>query len=154
MIIRNGNYTMLNGYDFALYEARQEAPIPFTHFILMWYSNDTCPLEDFELNEHGDIIRIFKRSDITNSYSVKTIGEYKGDEFLLWGYNERRNVIGLITNDSELAEKHGFLKLSDRYVKEVNPKELDVIWEERGESEFDLPFPEGLEKKKIITPTL
>lgn len=154
MIIRNGNYTRLDGYDCVLSEARQEAPIPFIHFVVKSYLNQTCPLEGFKLNEQGDIIRIFKRSDITNSYSVKTKGKYKDDEFWLLSYNESRNVLGLITLDSELAEKHDFLKLSDRYIKEVNPKELDSIWEERGENVFDLPIPFGIDKKKIITPTL
>ena len=150
MIIRNGNYTRLDGHDCALYEARQEAPIPFSHFVVKWYLNQPCPLEDFKLNEHGDIIRIFKRSYIKNSYSVKTKGKYKGDEFWLWSYNESRNVIGLITRDSELAKKHNFLNLSDRYIKEINPKELDSIWEERSKSEYDLPLPKGIEKKKMI----
>lgn len=154
MIIRNGNYTKLDGYDFALFESRHEAPIPFTHFIVKWYLNQVCPLEGFKLNEHGDIIRIFKRNDITNSYLVKTVAKYKGNEFWLWSYNKSRDVVGLITHDIKLAEKYDFFKLSDRYIKEVNPKELGVIWEERTESNFNLPFPENLEKKKIIKPAL
>lgn len=100
--------------------------------------------------EDGGAWYIVKKSDIKNSYSVKTKGKYKGDEFWLWSYNESRNVIGLITRDSELAKKHNFLNLSDRYIKEINPKELDSIWEERSKSEYDLPLPKGIEKKKMI----
>jgi hypothetical protein len=150
MIIRNGNYTRLNGYDCALSEAIQEAPIPFTHFVVKWDLNQSCPFEDFELNKHGDVIKIFKRRDITNAYLVMTKGIYNGDKFRLLSYNESRNVIGLITDDSELAVEHNFLKLSDRYIKEVNPKELDSIWEERSKSEYDLPMPAGLLERKII----
>lgn len=150
MTIRNGNYTKLDGYDCALFEVRQEAPIPFTHFIVKWYSNQACPLEGFKLNEHGDLIRVFERGSITNSYSVKTIGKYKDDEFWLWSYNESRNIIGLITHDIELAKKYHFFKLSDRYIKEVDPKELDSIWEERGENTFGLPMTTGIKKKMII----
>lgn len=150
MIIKNGNYTKLEGYDFALFAARHEAPTPFTHFIVKWYLNPPCPLEGFKLNKQGDLIKIFKRDAITNAYSVKTMGKYKGEVFQLWGYNKNRNVIGLITHNIETAKKLNFLNLSDRYIKEVKPEELSVIWEERGKSEFDLPIPDNLERKKII----
>jgi len=157
VIIRNGNYTELDGYDFALSEARQEAPIPFTHFILKWVLSYPCPVGGFALNEHGDIIRIFKRNEINNAYKVVTKASYQGQEVNVYNFFEKENAIGVTTYS--FVEDSDFIKSVDQYgvdyyIGMVGLSEIESIWEERSKSEYDLPIPDGVERKKIITPTL
>ena len=157
MIIRNGTYTLLKKYNFALFEARQEAPISFTHFIVKWYLNIPCPFEEFVVNEHGDIIKVFKRSEIKNAFKVVTKALFDGVEMNVYNYFTKENSIGLTTYS--FIENSNFIKSTDQYGKDyyigmIEVSEIESIWEERGESEFDLPIPNNLEKKKIIIPIL
>ncbi|TDQ29739.1 hypothetical protein DFQ07_0059 [Tenacibaculum caenipelagi] len=153
MKIRKGTYTVYKGIEMVITEY-------YGHGILnpeienhreISYSKELGKLKGFELDNNSD--RFFKdiRVDkLNNAYRVDTKGIYKGDEFLLWGYNEKRDVIGLITYNEEIAKKYDFIKLSDSYIKEVSPSEIEKIWEERTKSEFDLPLPEEIKEKKII----
>jgi len=149
MIIRNGNYTVIKDYHLALHEVRTETPDPTSQFILKWELQTECPLEGFSINLHGDITKIIEREKASNAYTVISKAKYNQEEFLAWGYNQERNGVGLISYNKELAEKYDLMPLSDRYIKEVSLKELDIIWEERTKSEFDLPIPNGIEPKKI-----
>jgi hypothetical protein len=155
MIIRHGTYTRYKGLDFILYEARQEAPIPFTHFILRWRSMSACPYAEFELNEHGSTTKIFERGEIKNAFHISTKVKYLGSTFSSLRYYENEDSIDLNTYDSCVAEKLNFVTLTDSYGKNeysgmVKLSEVDGIWEERTKSEYDLPMPEDLEQKKII----
>ena len=153
MIIRNGNYTRLDGHDCALYEARQDAPIPFTHFIVRWYLNFSCPIEKFILNEHGDTIRIFQRNEIKNAFKVVTKALFHGIEMDAYNFFAKENAIGLTTYS--FIENSNFVKSTDQYgidyyIGMIDITEISSIWEERSKSEYDLPLPKGIEKKKMI----
>ena len=49
-----------------------------------------------------------------------------------------------------MKEKLKLMKLSDRYIKTMLFEELDKVWGERKESVYDLPFPEGIEKQRVV----
>lgn len=157
MKIRFGTYTIYNGIEMSImqyYGHGLNQDIDENHRKIS-YDKKKGILKGFKLdNKTNKFFKDIQISKLDNAFKVETKGRYKEETFLLWGYNKQRNVIGLITYDDKIAQKFNFINLSDRFLKEVTPEELDLIWEERGQSEFDLPMPNNLEKKKIIIPTL
>jgi hypothetical protein len=155
MIVKNGTYTRYKGLDFALSKARQEAPIPFTHFIMVWNSESPCPLNEFELDKHGNTLKIFNRSEVKNAFHISTKIKYLGSTFSSFYYYENEDSIDLNTYDTAVAKELNFVTLTDSYGKSyysgmVKLSEVDGIWEERTKSEYDLPMPQGLAQKKVI----
>jgi hypothetical protein len=150
MKIRIGEYTSLEGYDFKLYEARQDAPIPFTHFILGWEEESSCPVGGFEKNKHGSIIKIIERNLVQNAFQIVTLCLYKGEKIKVWAYNPANNCFTICTKDEIVADKLNFIKLSDMFIKEVQPNEIEKLWEVRLLSKYNLPMPDGLENVKEI----
>lgn len=145
MIIRNGNYTNYRNKELQLLEARQEMPIPFTHFILKWYDDEICPFSEFTRNEHDSIILILKREEVKNAFSVVTKAIYNKSEVFVWAFNKTSQILTVYTSDQPLAEAFDFIRLSDRYIKECKLSEIEKIWEERKPTEYDLPMPDGLQ---------
>lgn len=145
MVIRIGDYTSIEGYIFKLYEARQDAPIPFTHFILSWEDESNCPIDGFEKNKHGSINKIIEREQLQNAFQIVTLCLYKGYEINVWTYNPSNNYFTIYTKDEVVSDKLNFIKLSDMSIKEVQPNEIEKLWEVRSLSKYNLPMPDGLE---------
>ncbi len=148
-MIRYGEYSRIKGYDFKLSEARQEAPIPFTHFILSWENEINCPIDGFEKDKHGSIIKIVEKNKVENAFRISTKAIYKGQEFLVYPYKADLSCYELSTKDEKLAKELNFVKLTDSYGKPyyidaIKKIEIEKLWEERSESQFNLPFPDGL----------
>ncbi|CAM1358489.1 conserved hypothetical protein [Tenacibaculum sediminilitoris] len=153
MKIRRGTYTIYEGIEMVITEYYGHGisnPEIENHRELS-YPKELGKLKGFKSDDNSNsFFKDIRVDKLSNAYKVETKGSYKGDEFLLWGYNEKRDVIGLITYNEEIAKKYDFIKLSDSYIKEVSPSKIEKIWEERTKSEFDLPLPEGILEKKII----
>ncbi len=170
MIIRNGNYTRYQDFDFSLYTMRHEDPIPFTHFVLKWELADNCPIDGFNINDHGDCIKIVKRDEIQNAFRVTTNASYFG-----WSFSVEANVkldfVSLKSSSPEPFEQLGFtcynvgdekllleenlyaskyFAVSGGYSLRKPLIELEKIWEERSETEFELPLPPNLESVQFI----
>lgn len=157
MEIRQGVYTYYDGIEMLIvgYYGHGISNPEIENHKKISYNKELGRLDGFKLDDKANrFFRDIHIDELNNAFKVESKGRYKDKVFSLWGYNKKRNVIGLITYDGETARIFDFIKLSDRYLKEVNPKELNLIWEERSKSEFDLPIPENLEQKKIIIPTL
>lgn len=153
MEIRHGEYTYYDDIEMLMvdYYGHGISNPEIENHRKISYNIELGKLDGFELDyEVKRFFRDIHIDELNNAFKVETKGIYKNEVFSLWGYNKKRNVIGLITHNVELAEKHKFLKLSDRYIKEVHPEELSLIWEERSKSEYDLPMPEEIEKRKVI----
>jgi len=153
MEIRKGVYTFYDGIEMLIvgYYGHGITNPEIENYRKISYNKEFGSLEGFKLDDKANIFfRNINVNELNNAFKVETKGRYKDETFSLWGYNKNRNVVGVITNDDKIAQKLDFIELSDFYIKEVSPEELDVIWEERTDSEFNLPMPEGIEKKKII----
>lgn len=153
MEIRKGVYTFYDGIEMLIvgYYGHGISNPEIENHRKISYNKELGSLDGFKLDDKANrFFRDIHIDELNNAFKVEAKGRYKDEIFSLWGYNKKRNVIGLITYDDEIARKFDFIKLSDRYIKEVNPEELDIIWEECTESEFDLPMPKEIEKKKII----
>lgn len=156
MKIRYGNYTVYKGQELALYEARHETPVPFTHFIIKWDPTLGKPLNSFSQLENGDYICVVKREEVVNAFFVQTKALYKNHVFSVYAYFPALEAVDVNTNDHTIGQKLQLQRLVDGngkafYAGEVRVLELEKLWEERSESSFELPLPEKLETYKEIS---
>ncbi|EZH75211.1 hypothetical protein ATO12_00095 [Aquimarina atlantica] len=154
MIIRQGEYTNYNGYEIRFHEVRHEAPIPFTHFILLYENEKECPIDEFEKSIHGGFIKIIKKEMLKNAFGIVTKALYRGAVFETYHYFEDIKSVSLKTYDKEIGEKLPFVKLIDSsgiayYSGEVKLSEIEKIWEIRTKSKYDVPMPSDIEEMKI-----
>ncbi|WP_106792141.1 hypothetical protein [Aquimarina sp. Aq78] len=155
MIIRHGEYTNYHGHEIRFHEVRHEAPIPFTHFILIYENEKECPIDEFEKSIHGGFIKIIKKDVLKNAFGIITKALYRGIVFEAYHYFEDIRSISLKTYDKKIGKELPFVKLIDSkgmeyYSGEIKLSEIEKVWEVRTKSKYDVPMPSDIEKEKII----
>jgi len=153
MEIRKGIYTVYNGIEMLVeeYYGHGISDPKIENHRRISYKKELGNLDGFKLDYKTNFFfKDIHIDELKNAFTVETKGKYHNEIFSLWGYNKKRNVIGLITNNEKIARKFDFIKLSEGYIKEINPYLLDIIWEERTKSKLNLPIPKEIKKKKII----
>ena len=153
MIIRQGVYTLYKGIEMNLteyYGHGLDQDIELNHRILS-YPSKYGLLDDFQYDKNS---KRYKKdiliTELSNTFLVITKAIYKNDEFMVWVYNDETKKITLFTRNFNLGEKHHFLKLTDKYIQEVELVEVEKIWEERTLSDYNFPFPNEIEMIKEI----
>ena len=141
-MIRFGTYTKYRGYDLRLAE--------INGLYRVIYDGSSCPFKDFVEYATNVFYLDLSKEQVSNAFSVRTYGIYKGYQFDICQLNEN-DSIGVVTDDKRAYERLN-LDFRDRgvYQKEVKINELEKLWEEFTPSKLNLPMPEGIEKKKII----
>jgi hypothetical protein len=150
-MIKQGTFTLYQGIEMSVivYYGHGISDPEIENHRQISYAKEFGFLDGFKLNDNtGSYSKDIRIQGLSNAYKVVTKGTYKNSDFILSGYNETRNIIGLTTYDDEIAQEFDFIKLSDGYIKEVNPRDLDQIWEERTKSKHDLPMPPKHPTKK------
>lgn len=78
-------------------------------------------------------------SELKNSFFVVTKAIYKGEEVFIWAYRPEKNIFVVYTYNNLVGENIGFIKLSDRYIQEINRNDIIKVWEVRSQGKYNLP---------------
>ena len=153
MKIRYGNYSIYKKIEMQMIEDHYEYPRIDGQklFTLNYSSDENDQLEGFfKHNLSGDYFMGFLSSEIQNAFCVVTKAIYKGHEFKVWAFNSMTRNFTIYEEDCDIGEKYNFIKLSDRYILDINLNDIEKLWEERMPTEYDMPMPKGLELYKEI----
>lgn len=141
--MRNGNFTIYNGYELQLSVSINE------EYKLIYRGNE-CPFKGFIKYSENVYVLPIKESEVTNSYLVETFAIYKNFKFQFDKYENGKFRIS--TSDNEAYEKLN-LHFVDRgwYDIWVSPEEIERMWEERKPSGLSFPYPHDLVEKQEIS---
>ncbi len=153
MKIRFGTYTLYENIEMSIteyYGHGLDRELEQNHRIIS-YPNEYGMINGFRFDESNKLfIKDILVKELKNAFFITTKGIYQQHEFNVWAYKTDTKSFILSTTESEVGEAHQFVKLSDRYIKDVPITEIDKIWEEIKPSLYDLPMPEGLRLRKVI----
>ncbi len=154
MIIRWGNYTVYKGAELSLKELRKEAPVPDADIqYCICYRKEERPgqLTGFSnLFSEDEYCKVVALSELGNAFWVSTFGSYNGNIVKVFEYKPDPEQVYVTTEDPQVAIANDFLDMGDHYGKDISLKELEKLWEERTNSEVELPLPSGLEATKDV----
>lgn len=153
MKIRFGTYTLYENIEMSIteyYGHGLDREIEQNHRIIS-YPNEYGMINGFTFDELNKLfMKDILVKELKNAFFITTKGIYQEHEFNVWAYKTETKSFILSTTKSEVGEAHQFVKLSDRYIKDVPIAEIEKIWEEIKPSLYDLPMPEGIELIKEI----
>jgi hypothetical protein len=152
MKIRNGDFTVINELELALYEQRYENFIPEDQmpFCICHSEENNYNLQGYYKHPFAPMYcRDVLFSNMTNAFRVRTHGEYLGMLVNVFEYSPASNLVTIQTENKEIAGRNGFVDDGNNlFTKETELKELTKLWEVRSETLYNLPMPAGIKKYK------
>lgn len=158
MRIRYGTYTVYDNIEMQIisyYGHGLSQDIDENHRIIS-YTKEYGQLEGFSFDEQSNkFIKDILINDLSNSFFVITKAKYKGEVFEVEPYYGDEVHLHLATKDLELGKRLNFHELHDGYGKlyylgEISINEVEKLWEERTQSNYNLPMPERIELIKEL----
>jgi len=153
MRIRTGNHTIYNGIICQLFAVRHESPIPKKEILyqVCYNSIDRFNFVGFDKHSFEELhCRTFLLSELDNAFYIKTFGIYGGIKVKIFEFRPNNKLVHIISVEKVAQIKFNFLDMGNYYLKEIQIEELEKIWEERSQSEYDLPLPEGLKEYEAL----
>lgn len=152
--MRNGNYTIFQNQHLTFFPVRKESnsPLEMDEYFVCALPNQDKINSEFERHQIGELrCVVIKENELTNAYSVRTHGEYKGLIVEVFEFKPDPKLVSVMCSEESTISTHGFIDLVDgRFGNEVNRDQLSKVWEIRKECELDVPLPKGLEYKVEI----
>jgi hypothetical protein len=152
MKIRNGDFTIINEFELALYEQRYESFIPEDQvpFYVCYSEENNYNLPGYYKHPFAPMYcKDVLFSNLTNAFRVRTHGEYLGILVNVFEYSPAPGWVTIQTENKEFACRNGFVDNGNNlFTKETELKELTKLWEVRSETSYNLPLPAGIEKYK------
>ena len=153
MNIRFGIYTLYIGLEMTVteyYGHGLDQDFEQNHRIISYPVEFGCK-EGFKLDKENNVYRKdILLKDLKNAFFIKTKVIFHSDIYDLWAFNNVTQKFTIYTTNDELGQKNNFLKLSDRFIREINFSDVKKLWEEYLPSSLNLPMPEGLPKKRVL----
>jgi hypothetical protein len=153
MSIKFGTYTLIDGLEMILteyYGHGLDQDFEQNHRIIS-YPAVFGFKEGFKLDKENNVYKKdILLKDLKNAFFVKTKLIFLGDVYDVWAFNKTSQKFTIYTTNDELGQKNNFIKLSDRFIREVNFSEVKKLWEEYFPAPFKIAMPEGLELTKEI----
>ena len=135
MVIRNGLFAKYDNFELELAESRSEVPIPDEEKTFsLWYHNlKDCPFKDFKKCEFGNgFYKTVLIDQIEKPFLVLTYGKYK--KLKIEVFKGKEHKIQIASRSELIAGELDMIKCrEDWYTKDVEIRDIDLIWEEKFE---------------------
>lgn len=140
-IVRSGSHTVFRNLLFLFFEKENQ--------YCLVYNGHTPPFDGFTRITDEIYTTCIPKQDLKNAFYMETRCMFRGYEFHV--ENNNGTFLRILTDSSEAQEKLN-LEWRDRgvYQTVVEINELDMLWEERTKSPFNIPFPDDLIHSKFI----
>jgi hypothetical protein len=137
--MRYGEYTRFENREYRLYQTNEGK-----FGIVLRTSTPHVP--GFHKVEEGLYHKVLGKNElVTNAYFIRTYARYKGFDFQVESYVNRKYL--LVTDNYDMYQ---LLDLEQRergvYQIFLDKSQIERMWEVRSKSYFNLPMPEGLKE--------
>jgi len=150
MRLKSGNYTVVKGIEFELFESRYEVPIPDEEkeYSICTYNSSNLSNDFYKLGNEGKYCKPILQHEIECAYYVKTKGLINGYEVLLiCSFIDEVFHYSAFTDNPKTAIGLNMIEINTSwFTKKIDLNDCTKIWEERIESQFGFRFPTDFER--------
>ena len=153
MKYRGGNYTIFKGEICKLYVQRQELPLSkFDNtYVVCYEADEKLDFEGFTKHPFENLwCRSFGYGEIGNAFHAQTYGLFNKLKVKVFKGQSDLSAVNIIPAEHPGDCVDLFLDMGTHFAMETTLENLKEVWEERKVSEYDFPFPDGVEKYIVM----